>query len=313
MTVNVSIPGAAVSKAIAASTPGASLPGQDAAGGAAAGDLFASLLGLQMTTVGATLPVVASVGADDSKPADVKSDKAVEAAPDDVAAMLLMQAPVAAAVLNAASAKQDAAAPKAADAFAKPVAQLDVGQLGPAFDVKPLPAQQKNLPEAALPAQFLPAAPDVQQVAKAPPPVLTVQQPITDPNWSKALSQQVLTMVSMKVDKAEIQVNPPQMGPIEITLKMNGTDQAQVLFSAAVPATREALENNMHRLTSMLASSGIQLTDAQVSSGQSGQQQQQQAQQQRSQHHPILPAAEGEAADALTAIKAARGILSIFA
>ncbi|VEB44074.1 flagellar hook-length control protein [Chromobacterium violaceum] len=98
-------------------------------------------------------------------------------------------------------------------------------------------------------------------------------------------------MVNLKMDKAQIQLNPPQMGPIEVTLKMNGTDQAQVLFTAAVPATREALESNMHRLSSMLSSSGIQLTDSQVSSGNSGQQQQA-FQQRKGQPQPVIGEAE---------------------
>lgn len=167
-------------------------------------------------------------------------------------------------------------------------------------------------------AQFLP----LQQLQQAQPqqaahvqsnaglPQLTLPQTLTDPNWGKALGEQMLSMVNLKMDKAQIQLNPPQMGPIEVTLKMNGTDQAQVLFTAAVPATREALESNMHRLSSMLSSSGIQLTDSQVSSGNSGQQQQA-FQQRKGQHQPVI--GEAEVVDALSAIKTARGILSIFA
>lgn len=140
--------------------------------------------------------------------------------------------------------------------------------------------------------------------------MMTISQPMTDPNWSKALGDQVMSMVSMKMDKATIQVNPPQLGPVEVTLKMNGNDQAQVIFTSAVPATREIIENNMPKLVSMMASSGIALADAQVSSGQSGNRQQQFNQNQNGRRQN---AAGNDEDDTLAAIQSARGILSIFA
>jgi len=141
-------------------------------------------------------------------------------------------------------------------------------------------------------------------------PTLTIQQPVTDPAWSKSLGDQMMSMVNLKMDKATIQVNPPQLGPVEVTLKMNGNDQAQVLFTSAVPATREILENNMPKLVSMMASSGIALADAQVSSGQSGNRQQQFNQNQNGRRQN---AAGNDEDDTLAAITSARGILSIFA
>jgi|GEM_PF-5794239 len=167
-------------------------------------------------------------------------------------------------------------------------------------------------------AQFLPQTTDATAAANANQAAnqasaaksLSISQPITDPAWTKALGDQVLSMVSLRMDKATIQVNPPQLGPVEVSLKMNGNDQAQVIFTSAVPATREILENNMPKLASMMASNGIALADAQVSSGQSGYRQQQSNQNQSGRRQN---AANADEDDTLTAIKAARGILSIFA
>lgn len=288
----------------------ANMPGGNlaTAGDTGGGDLFASLLGLQMSTLGSSfLP-----GAKDDALADAGADKDKPAKSDDGAASPLLGMPLMAAaqaVVATPHANSDALNAKPADVKPDLAAALPA-----AVKVRDLslPGQQ-NLPEDGKPVpQFLPLQPQEQVAAKpvAPTPTFTVQQPVTDPSWAKAMSEQVINMVSLKADKAQIQLNPPQLGPIEVTLKMNGNDQAQVLFTAAVPATREALENHMHRLSSMLAAGGIQLTDAQVSSGQSGQQQQafQRRQSQRQEE-----GAEPEAVDALSSIKAARGILSIFA
>lgn len=293
----------------------ANMPGGNlaTAGDTGGGDLFASLLGVQMSALGSSfLPgaksdVLADASADKDKPA--KNEDGQDAL-SPLPGMPLMAA--------AQPVQQMVTLPRNNDALSgakladvKP----DLGAVLPAAvkirDLS-LPGQQ-NLPEdGKVVPQFLPLQPQESLMAKpaALTPTFTVQQPITDPNWAKAMSEQVINMVSLKADKAQIQLNPPQLGPIEVTLKMNGNDQAQVLFAAAVPATREALENNMHRLSSMLAAGGIQLTDAQVSSGQSGQQQQAF---QRGQSQRQGESEEPEAMDALSSIKAARGILSIFA
>ncbi|UGA38341.1 flagellar hook-length control protein FliK [Chromobacterium haemolyticum] len=256
----------------------ANMPGGNlaTAGDTGASDLFASLLGLQMSTLGssflqgANADALADAGLDKDKPAKSEDDQTSATPLPGMSLMGAAQQPVQ---------QQATTSPRANGDLptgAKPVElKPDIAAALPASLAKArnlsLPAQQ-NLPEdgKVLP-QFLPLQGHEQLAAKpaAPTPVFTVQQPVTDPNWAKAMSEQVMGMVSLKADKAQIQLNPPQLGPIEVTLKMNGNDQAQVLFAAAVPATREALENNMHRLSSMLAAGGIQLTDAQVSSGQS--------------------------------------------
>jgi len=142
-------------------------------------------------------------------------------------------------------------------------------------------------------------------------PSFDVEQHMGTPAWSKAIGEHVMTMVSMKAEGARIQISPPQLGPIEVTLKMDAHNNAQLTFTADSAATRAALENSLPKLHTMMAASGIQLGDAQVSSGQSQRQQQQSAQQNRFNAQP--EAVEGEEMDTLASIKAARGVLSIFA
>ncbi|MGD1824582.1 Flagellar hook-length control protein FliK [Chromobacterium violaceum] len=311
MTIIVNTPAA---NAGTQASPGSAASAGNSGSGAA-GDLFASLLGIQMSTMGAMLPELGDGGngkSADDKPAakDGQGDGTLQAA---LAMPMLTALQLQPQQAEAKAPAQDLLAQQTT-AKVDPSLLLQTTKQG--FNWQD--GQQKLPDPETTAAQFLP----LQQLQQAQPqqaahvqsnaglPQLTLPQTLTDPNWGKALGEQMLSMVNLKMDKAQIQLNPPQMGPIEVTLKMNGTDQAQVLFTAAVPATREALESNMHRLSSMLSSSGIQLTDSQVSSGNSGQQQQA-FQQRKGQPQPVIGEAEG--VDALSAIKTARGILSIFA
>jgi flagellar hook-length control protein FliK len=148
-------------------------------------------------------------------------------------------------------------------------------------------------------------------VANAAPSLpLSISTHLSDSNWSHAMGQQLMTMVNLKSDQAQISLNPSHLGPIEVSLKID-QNQAQVVFNAATPQAREAVENSLPRLVSMLAGSGIQLSDAQVSSGQPGDQQRQAFnQQQRGRQQNDGGSDEPEV---LATLKAARGILSTFA
>lgn len=102
----------------------------------------------------------------------------------------------------------------------------------------------------------------------APQQLVTIQTPVGQPQWSDDVGQQVVVMMNAKLETAQLQVNPPDLGPVEISLKMGNDGSAQLSFVAGVAETRQALEQGMPRLSAMLADNGIRLADAQVSSGQ---------------------------------------------
>lgn len=170
------------------------------------------------------------------------------------------------------------------------------------------PAQPTILPQAA--AQQQAASEAQKNNATARTPTFNVPQHVGTPEWSKSVGDQVMAMVNLKADTAHIQVNPPQLGPIEVTLKMDAHNTAQVTFTADSPATRAALQDSLPKLHAMMAAGGIQLGDAQVSSGQSQRQQQAFPGTRNGMRNE---ASEGEEIDTLASIKAARGVLSIFA
>ncbi len=81
--------------------------------------------------------------------------------------------------------------------------------------------------------------------------------------WSQALGERVLWMAGRDIQRAEIRLNPPQLGPVEIRISMHN-DQASVSLVAQHPFTRDALEASIPRLREMLGESNIDLADVDV-------------------------------------------------
>ena len=121
-------------------------------------------------------------------------------------------------------------------------------------------------PVAADGRQIQVAVPSAQR--GAPQHVVSIPTPVGQPQWTDDVGQQVVMMMNAKLETAQLQVTPPDMGPVEISLKIGSDGAAQVSFVAGVAETRQALEQGMPRLSAMLADNGIRLADAQVSSGQ---------------------------------------------
>ncbi|TVQ73725.1 MAG: hypothetical protein EA372_04605 [Chromatiaceae bacterium] len=99
--------------------------------------------------------------------------------------------------------------------------------------------------------------------------VMSLDVPMSQPKWNEAVSNRVLWMVNQNVQGAELRLNPPHLGPLEIRVSMEG-DRANVQFLAAHAVTRDALDAAMPRLREMFAESGVQLGDVDVSHRESG-------------------------------------------
>lgn len=97
--------------------------------------------------------------------------------------------------------------------------------------------------------------------------------------WGNALGDKVTWMATQGTQVAELQLNPPNLGPLEVRLTVTADQQANVVFVSHQPAVREAIETALPRLREMLADSGIMLGNSMVGA-ESFQQQQQQAQSQ---------------------------------
>ena len=97
----------------------------------------------------------------------------------------------------------------------------------------------------------------------APPSVPT---PLHDRNWSNDFGQKVVWLATSHKQSAELTLTPPQMGSIEISLKIdNGTASATATFVSTNAEVRETIEAALPRLREMLAGVGIELGQANVS------------------------------------------------
>ncbi|MNF95987.1 flagellar hook-length control protein [compost metagenome] len=111
-----------------------------------------------------------------------------------------------------------------------------------------------------------------------------VNQPITmnQSGWTEEIVNRVMYLSSANLKAADIQLQPAELGRLDIRVNMVPDQQTQVTFMSAHPSVREALDGQMHRLRDMFAQQGMGQVDVNVSDqsrGWQGQGQEQQAQQ----------------------------------
>jgi len=89
-----------------------------------------------------------------------------------------------------------------------------------------------------------------------------------DPAFGDQLAGRVTMMVRDGQSEARVQLNPPELGRLDIRIATDG-DQARVLIMAQGADTRDAVEQALPRLREMLEQSGLQLSRFDVSNGSS--------------------------------------------
>ncbi len=150
----------------------------------------------------------------------------------------------------------------AKDAAPTPSVQLDFAEEMKAI-VDVSDAQRTDAAEVATQALNLQATeqrPSVQQ----PVAVREIGAPVGSTGFANELSRQVVWMVDKDAQIAELRINPPDLGPVEVRLTVSG-DQASAKFVSAHAEVREALETSIARLRESFAEAGIQLGEASVS------------------------------------------------
>ena len=111
-----------------------------------------------------------------------------------------------------------------------------------------------------------------------------VNQPIAmhQSGWTEEIVNRVMYLSSANLKAADIQLQPAELGRLDIRVNMVPDQQTQVTFMSAHPSVREALDGQMHRLRDMFTQQGMGQVDVNVSDqsrGWQGQQGQEQAQQ----------------------------------
>ena len=100
--------------------------------------------------------------------------------------------------------------------------------------------------------------------AHAPQEKLKLDMPPNAIQWNEQISKRISIMNSEGLQSARIQLDPPELGALEIKIKMT-SDQMNVGFTSNQPMVREALEAQAPRLREMMEQEGINLADVNVS------------------------------------------------
>lgn len=93
---------------------------------------------------------------------------------------------------------------------------------------------------------------------------LPVQVSFGHAQWSEALAERTAWLASQHIHSADLQLDPPELGPLQVKITVQN-DQAVVNFVSANPLVRDALDQSLVKLREMFQEQGLQLVDAGVS------------------------------------------------
>ncbi|MDP3708541.1 MAG: flagellar hook-length control protein FliK [Polaromonas sp.] len=159
-------------------------------------------------------------------------------------------------------------APKVAASSTVTSTETSTETAGPTITGGQVAADTTVSTSTALPTTPVTAAVNVSGGVTAPNgpiPVATasLMPGVGSPEWGKALGQHVIQMGNAGHQVAELQLNPPGLGPLKVTLSMSD-HQMQAMFVSAHASVRAAVEAALPQLRTTLADNGISLGNTSV-------------------------------------------------
>ncbi|WP_447747449.1 flagellar hook-length control protein FliK [Pseudomonas nicosulfuronedens] len=153
----------------------------------------------------------------------------------------------------------------------------DLSQQLPELQVEAKPEAPRNDAFAARLDSLTQALNTPQAMTNRPVNPLVPGQPVSvqQNGWTDQVVDRVMWMSSQNLKSADIQMDPADLGRLEVRIHMSA-DQTQVNFVSANANVREALDSQQHRLREMFNQQGMGQLDVNVSdqSGRGWQQQQ---------------------------------------
>ena len=107
---------------------------------------------------------------------------------------------------------------------------------------------------------------EAQALTKADAPL---RVPVRHPEFGQAVGERMLWMVRNETQEAKIRLDPPSLGPLEISVAVKD-DQASIVIHAQHALTREALEAEVPRLRSMLSEQGFAQAEVDIARDDAG-------------------------------------------
>ncbi len=120
-----------------------------------------------------------------------------------------------------------------------------------------------DTPAPAAPPAVLAQIETTAAPAAAAPVQAALEARVGTPDWNTELGQKIVWMIGDRQQSAEMRVNPPELGPLDIKLTIDGA-QTTAVFTSPHSAVRDAVESALPRLREVLADSGIMLGNASV-------------------------------------------------
>jgi flagellar hook-length control protein FliK len=114
---------------------------------------------------------------------------------------------------------------------------------------------------SAWPAAWVGAASTVGAAGGAPAASMptSIEAPVGSAAFAAEAGYRIAVLVQGGVERAELQLNPVDMGPVTVQIAIDGLT-AQVQLQAVQADTRQALEAAMPQLASQLSDAGLTLT-----------------------------------------------------
>ncbi|MGA7594619.1 MAG: flagellar hook-length control protein FliK [Gallionella sp.] len=91
-----------------------------------------------------------------------------------------------------------------------------------------------------------------------------ISSPLGSSSWANEFSQKIVWMSNQQNHSAELHLNPPDLGPLTVVMKMSD-NQLTAQFTSPHGAVRDAVESALPRLREVLADNNIMLGNATVS------------------------------------------------
>ncbi|MBH0033736.1 flagellar hook-length control protein FliK [Pseudoalteromonas sp. NZS71_1] len=156
---------------------------------------------------------------------------------------------------------------RVAQIFTQITAALNTQQVSTLSQYDSLSYEQSLLDTQIIQTQQLQSTSQVKQVSIDPGVMQAIN--IVKSDAAKLLQERVSSMLSINNKEAEIRLDPPEMGSMQIRIRSDA-EQAHINFVVQNQQAKEALEQSMPRLREMLAQQGLELGESTISYGQSG-------------------------------------------
>lgn len=156
---------------------------------------------------------------------------------------------------------------RVAQVFTQITAALNTQQVSTLSQYDSLSYEQSLLDTQIIQTQQLQSTSQVKQISIDPGVMQAIN--IVKSDAAKLLQERVSSMLSINNKEAEIRLDPPEMGSMQIRIRSDA-EQAHINFVVQNQQAKEALEQSMPRLREMLAQQGLELGESTISYGQSG-------------------------------------------